>query len=120
MKYDKKKIADYADIMVKQNALITRIATALNISRKTFYTWCEEHPEFKEAYEDAEFHTLDTSESELHKNIQAGKEPSIFFHLKCKGKNRGYVEKELVTINNVTNGDVRQYLSDMDDSVSST
>ena len=38
--------------------------------------------------------TLDKAETALIKNIDEGKEPSIFFYLKCKGKGRGYREKE--------------------------
>lgn len=118
MKYDKKKLKDYADIMVKQNALITRISTALNISRTTFYKWCEDYPEFKQAYEDAEYHTLDTSESQLFQNINDGKEPSIFFHLKCKGKGRGYVEKEVVAEIHLRGEDIRYDAEAMDNTVS--
>jgi len=38
--------------------------------------------------------TLDLAEAKLMANINAGKEPSIFFYLKCKGKLRGYREKD--------------------------
>ena len=38
--------------------------------------------------------TLDLAEAKLLSNINQGKEPSIFFYLKCKGKLRGYREKE--------------------------
>ena len=37
---------------------------------------------------------LDFSERQLIENIKKGKEQSIFFHLKCLGKKRGYVERQ--------------------------
>jgi hypothetical protein len=49
--------------------------------------------EFVEATE----RDLDYTESQLKKNIKAGKEASIFFHLKCKGKARGWIERQEVT-----------------------
>ena len=41
---------------------------------------------------------LDFTESKLMANIKAGKEASIFFHLKCMGKERGYIEKQTVYV----------------------
>ncbi len=51
--------------------------------------------------------SLDKSEVALMKNIKAGKEASIFFHLKCKGKKRGYIERvELDHRGQMKGGDV--------------
>ncbi len=40
---------------------------------------------------------IDNAESKLDENINAGKEPSIFFFLKCQAKDRGYVERQEIT-----------------------
>ena len=40
---------------------------------------------------------LDIAESEMWKLIKDGNVPTILFYLKCKGKNRGYVERQEIT-----------------------
>jgi hypothetical protein len=72
-----------------------------NISRETFYRWFREDPAFAEKINDVDEANLDFTESMLLKNIREGKEASIFFHLKTKGKRRGYIEtvEQDITIN---------------------
>lgn len=41
---------------------------------------------------------LDIAESKLIAAVKNGELPAIFFYLKCKGKKRGYIEREL-TVN---------------------
>lgn len=87
----------------KQKAFIEQYSTtkacnvsatckSLNVSRKTFYNWKEKNKDFKEMIEEAEESLIDTAETKLLQNIIDGKEASIFFFLKTKGKKRGYVE----------------------------
>ena len=65
----------------------------LGISRQTFYRWKDESKEFKKAVKDVEEGLIDFVESKLMKNIKEGKETSMIFFLKTKGKDRGYIEK---------------------------
>ena len=51
----------------------------------------------KQEVESIEDVALDFAESALHDNIKNGKEASIIFYLKTKGKNRGYVERQEIT-----------------------
>jgi hypothetical protein len=62
-------------------------------SRGTIGAWKSEDPAFAEAVFDLEEADLDFSESALKKQIKQGNIAAIIFHLKCKGKKRGYVEK---------------------------
>jgi len=75
------------------NGNISIACRASRISRQTFYEWKQKHPDFADDVSEVEESLLDFSESMLHKNIADGKEASIFFHLKTKGKERGYVER---------------------------
>jgi hypothetical protein len=50
--------------------------------------------EYKAAVEGIAEIALDFAESALMKNIKAGKEASNMFYLKCRGKRRGYVERQ--------------------------
>ena len=83
----------FLQIFRKQAGNVTEAAKAANITRKTYYEWCRDDPAFAEAADDVKETLLDFTESKLMKNIDDGKEISIFFYLKCKGKARGYVEK---------------------------
>lgn len=47
--------------------------------------------------EEVEFSTLDFAESKLLQLLDAGDKTAIIFYLKCKGKSRGYIERQEVT-----------------------
>ncbi len=63
-----------------------------NLARETFYRWKRENPIFAEKVTEIDEASVDFAETMLKKNIREGKESSIFFYLKTKGKNRGYQE----------------------------
>ena len=58
------------------------------------YNWIKKDEELREAKRQAEESMLDMAEGALYSNVQEGREASIFFLLKTKGKDRGYVERE--------------------------
>ncbi len=66
-------------------------------SRSTFYRYYKTDDEFKKAVDDIGEIALDIAESEMWKLIKDGNVPMILFYLKCKGKNRGYVERQEIT-----------------------
>lgn len=72
--------------------IVTSACKAIDISRKTFYQWVKEDPEFSERVKNLSEIALDFAESALFKNIREGKEASVIFYLKTKGKERGYIE----------------------------
>jgi hypothetical protein len=61
-------------------------------SRTTFYRWLE-NKEFKEAVDNVNESFIDLAESQLRSAIAAGNLNAVFFLLKTKGKDRGYVER---------------------------
>lgn len=77
----------------KKAANLSATATALGVSRQTLYTWKSQYPELKEKMADVEESLLDFTESKLLEAIQAGNLTAIIFHLKTKGKERGYIER---------------------------
>jgi hypothetical protein len=85
-----------AFIMVYKNNAgnIAGSCKAVGISRRTFYYWCQDSKEFDACVKEVDESLLDFSESKLIQNIQDGKEASLIFHLKTKGKDRGYVERQ--------------------------
>lgn len=93
----KPSLAKFEKIAYKLDGNIVRIAKAFKVVRRTVNNWVEADPEFKEIITDARESCVDVSESQLMKNVRAGKEASVFFHLKTQGKSRGYVERQEFT-----------------------
>lgn len=63
-----------------------------NISRQTYYNWKKNNSLFAQEVEHLEESLIDFAETKLMENIRDGKEASIFFFLKTRGKKRGYIE----------------------------
>ena len=79
----------------KQKACnISLACESADIHRSTFYIWMEKDPKFAERVQEHQEALLDFTESKLMMNIKEGKEASIFFHLKTRGKKRGYIERQ--------------------------
>ena len=72
---------------------MTKACAAVNIARQTPYNWRRKDPVFAAGWDDVVESLKDFAESKLFQNIQAGKEASIFFFLKCRAKDRGYIER---------------------------
>ena len=94
---DKKK--KLIDALAKKRGNITEACKAANIGRQTYYDWKDKDKDFKQACEDAEESLLDKSEDKLMELIEGGNVIATIFHLKTKGKKRGYVEKQEVEVN---------------------
>lgn len=73
---------------------VSHACKAIGITRKTYYDWIAKDEDFKEKAEHIEEASLDFAETMLKKNIRDGKEASIFFYLKTKGKSRGFTERK--------------------------
>ena len=60
---------------------VTQACEAAKITRTTFYDWKKADPAFTQACDDIEYSLIDFAESNLLKNIQAGKEGAVIFFL---------------------------------------
>lgn len=72
---------------------ISSACRTVNVSRETFYRFKREDPVFAERVIEIDESNLDFAETVLLKNIREGKETSLIFFLKTKGRDRGYVER---------------------------
>ena len=77
----------------EQHGHITKACESANIHRRTYYTWIDKDPKFKDLVDDATESLVDHVESKLIENINKLDTTSIIFFLKCKGKDRGYTER---------------------------
>jgi hypothetical protein len=78
----------------KSLGIVTDAAREAGVERMTHYRWYHEDAEYKKAVDSIADMVLDFSESKLHKRIDAEDTTAIIFHLKTKGKRRGYIEKQ--------------------------
>jgi hypothetical protein len=69
----------------------------LGVARQTLSTWIKEDEELTTAHNDITESHLDKSESKLMEARDKGESWAICFHLKCKGKHRGYTERQELT-----------------------
>ena len=76
--------------------LRSQAAKKLGCVPSTITNYISRHKVLGKVEAEAREATLDLAEDRLIQNIREGKEASIFFYLKCKGKGRGYVEKDRV------------------------
>ena len=80
---------------------VSSACRTVNVSRETFYRFKREDPVFSERVTEIDESNLDFAETILLKNIREGKEASLIFFLKTKGRDRGYIERidSTVTLN---------------------
>lgn len=84
-------------IFEKKGANMTATATAIGIARRTLVRWREADPDLDEKMKDVEESLIDFSESKLVEAINDGNLTAIIFHLKTKGKSRGYIEGQEIS-----------------------
>lgn len=81
----------------KANGFLTIAARSLGITYQAIWNRKKRDKKLRKAIKAMREKHLDMSEKKLLENIKKGKEPSIFFHLKCLGRERGYVERREIT-----------------------
>jgi hypothetical protein len=89
--------AAFLEAFPKKAGIVTAACSATGISRAQYYSWLQSDKAFAAAIDDINEQLIDYSESQLMSKIQAGNMTAIIFHLKCKGKKRGWVERQEVT-----------------------
>lgn len=77
----------------KSLGVISTACKTTGVPRSQHYKWYKEDSDYRDACDDVENITLDFVESKLYKQIEKENITAIIFHLKTKGKKRGYIEK---------------------------
>ena len=85
---------DLLEALHKSLGVVTTACERTGIGRTTYYDWYRNDPEFKTQVDSLEDVALDFTESKLHERIREGDTTAIIFHLKTRGKKRGYVERQ--------------------------
>jgi len=96
-----------ARALEKSAGIAVGAAKILNVDRKTIYRRLQQSHELKALSAEIIERNLDFAESQLLQLIQERNPSAIFFYLKCKGKHRGYIERQEIdqTITDLTPAD---------------
>jgi hypothetical protein len=83
------------DALESTMGIVSPACKKANVARGLHYQWMKEDPVYSEAFNDVMEMQIDFAESSLLKKIKEGSTAETIFYLKCKGKKRGYVEKDI-------------------------
>lgn len=90
------------EVLEKQMGNVSATCRAVKVSRRSFYNWVNDSPDFAHGVDEVQEALVDRSESILYQTIEKGGRDGLIatlFHLKCRGKARGWVERqEVVTV----------------------
>lgn len=81
----------------KSGGFVTYASKALGLSMGAVTLRVQKSPYLQSVKKEIEESMLDLAEAALIKNVKEGDNASVFFYLKCKGKDRGYVERQEVS-----------------------
>lgn len=110
MKFNKKK---FLELYRKKGGNVSATCDAMSIARSNYYKVLNSDPKFEEAIKEVNESLIDFAESMLMSNIKDGKETSIIFFLKSKGKDRGYIEKQEVASQVNVTGTIHNFNRDV-------
>ena len=106
----------------EHKGLITYACKAAGITRDAHYKWLKKSPEYKKAYEEIEDFMLDRVENAALDMIFNTDNPNpsmTIFYLKCKGKKRGFVERQEIEHDIGDKSKVREMIREYDESTES-
>lgn len=92
----------FLQALEKSLGIISQASKKSEVTRSAVYRWMKEDPEFAKKVNAVNDIVLDFAESSLHKQINDGNTTATIFLLKCKGKDRGYVERSEIDIKDNT------------------
>jgi len=92
-----KRKENFLKVFRTKAGIVTATCGAVGISRTQYYEWVREDKAFAAAIDDINEEMLDFAESKLQAAIATGASWAVCFFLKCKGKARGWVERQELT-----------------------
>ena len=94
MNMERYTVAQVLTALQQTGGLIAQAAQKLSCTPGTIRNYLERHPELQEGLEEIRNATIDLAEGTLFKAIGDGNMTAVIFFLKCKAKDRGYVESQ--------------------------
>lgn len=87
------KIKQIESALRKTHGLIAHAAEILNVSRPAIHDRIKRSPQLQAVMAEIEERLIDQSENVVYHHMSNKNLTAAIFHLKTKGKNRGWVEK---------------------------
>jgi hypothetical protein len=81
-----------ANAIIDCDGLIMKTAIRLNVSYKRLTKYLNNQPKLKDLLKDTTEALLDLTETKLRDLILQGDRTAIVFHLRCKGRHRGWID----------------------------
>ena len=100
LKLTDKQLA-YIKNLILCNFVINRAANMTGISMNAYYDWKENYPHFAKAMEISRDRFVDAIEGKFAELIEEGNPQAVIFGLKTIGRDRGYAEKQDVSLTGV-------------------
>ncbi len=86
-----------AEALRASAGIYSAAAAKIGCAPNTVRNYVLRHPELQEVVDEVRENTLDLAESQLLKALGDGNLTAVIFFLKCRGKQRGYVERAELT-----------------------
>lgn len=87
-------VKQVSDALKESHGFLSVAAERLDCAYQTVRNYINRYKSLQNLMESLDEKELDFSESKLLSQIKEGNTTAIIFHLKCKGKNRGYIERQ--------------------------
>lgn len=78
--------------------IVSHSCKSANVSRAAHYKWLQEDEDYKKQVYEISESAIDFVEGKLFESIKNNNIAAIMFYLKSKAKHRGYVEKQIVGV----------------------
>lgn len=95
-------LAECEDALRASGGFVTHAAAMLGISWPALSERVKKHARLQRVLEEAREQHLDLAETQLISSVAQGEAWAVCFFLKCKGKGRGYIERQQIDTN-ITN-----------------
>jgi len=89
----------FLEALEKNYGVISPSLKNSGLKRSTYWSWMQKDEDFIKEVNNIKEMSLDFVETQIYKNIEKGKEASLIFYLKTKGRERGWVEKQEIDQN---------------------
>ena len=87
------KISQIESALRRANGLQAHAAEMLNVSRPAIHDRIKRSPRLQEVMKEIEERLIDQSENVIYHHMSNKNLTAAIFHLKTKGKNRGWIER---------------------------
>lgn len=105
------KIRQIESTLRKTNGLISHAAELLGVTRSAIHDRINRSPHLQKVMKEIEERLIDKSENVVYHHMQNKNLTAAIFHLKTKGKARGWVEKHENEISGKNDGPIKVTLS---------